>query len=155
MPSTESQCLPAAGGVFAGHLNNAPSRAPAGSPLRSGCSDTREDRAGRERADRDAALRRRAEPAISTAQTIGLPSASRSTFLRSSFIGAKKICRWFASGFTRVTTPVKVFVWLASKIENEWCAYTGTATTVAAVRVAATRPPAVRLLSIITRLLCL
>jgi hypothetical protein len=41
---------------------------------------------------------------------IGLPSAPRSTFVRASFIGAKKICRWLASGFTRVTTPVKVFV---------------------------------------------
>src|SRR5688500_15986253 len=96
-----------------------------------------------------------AEPAISTAHTMGSFLSLRSTFLRSSFIGAKKICKWFASGFTRVTTPVKVFVWLASKIENEWCAYTGTATTAAAARMAATRPPVVRLMSIIARLLCL
>jgi hypothetical protein len=60
-----------------------------------------------------------AEPPISTAHTIGLPSSPRSTFLRSSFMGAKKICKWFASGFTRVTTPVNVLVTSASKIENE------------------------------------
>ena len=51
-----------------------------------------------------------AEPIISTAQMMGLPSAPRSTFVRSAFIGAKKICRWLASGFTRVTTPVNTLV---------------------------------------------
>src|SRR5690606_40419784 len=39
-PSTESQCLPGAGGVPSGHLNIGPSRRPAGSPLRNGCIAT-------------------------------------------------------------------------------------------------------------------
>ena len=93
MPSTESQCLPAAGGVFAGHLYKAPSRAPAGSPLRSGCSDTVKIVPAGNALTEMPLCADAAEPAISTAHTTGLPSASRSTFLRSSFIGAKKICK--------------------------------------------------------------
>ena len=94
-------------------------RAPAGSPLRSGCSDTLNIVPGGNELTEIPSFADCAEPAISTAHTTGLPSALRTTPLRSSFIGAKKICRWFASGFTRVTTPVKGFVCSASKIENE------------------------------------
>src|SRR5690606_25641195 len=67
-----------------------------------------------------------AEPPISTAQTTGSPFASRSTFLRSAFMGAKKICRWLGAGSTRVTTPVNTLMLFMSYMAKLWWASTGT-----------------------------
>src|SRR5688572_9888577 len=78
LPSTESQCLPAAGGFFSGHLNIGEpwTRAPAWPPLRSGCRPTLKIvPAGKPFTDTPSAAAW-AEPPISTAHRIGLLSAS-------------------------------------------------------------------------------
>src|SRR5688500_5254280 len=77
VPSTESQCFPAAGGVFAGHLNIGEpwTRAPAGPPLRRGCRPTLKIvPAGKPFTETPSAAAC-AEPPISTAHRIGLLSA--------------------------------------------------------------------------------
>jgi len=41
------------------------------------------------------------------------------TWSRASLRGAKKICKWFGFGSTRVTTPVITYVFLVSYSANE------------------------------------